>query len=205
MRRFLLISVCLHAFVALFLLQTDANRDYFLQPDQTIELTLQAFSEPVQQAAATPVPAQHVSPQRMTPVPAARHHKPSAPAQRLASSNRETPSAAVTDTPALDARAQGQDTINTLRNTLVSALQARFRYPRRAQQRGWEGTVVVSLRIMPDGQLANIHVANSSGVPVLDRAALRALSEVSISRHVAWLDGREIDMLIPVEYRLTDS
>ena len=90
MRRFLLISVCLHAVAALLLLHTDANRDDFLQPGQTIELTLQAFSEPVQQAAATPVPAQHVSPQRMTPTPAARQHKPSAPAQRLASSNRET-------------------------------------------------------------------------------------------------------------------
>jgi TonB family protein len=65
--------------------------------------------------------------------------------------------------------------------------------------------VVISLRIMPDGQLTDVHVANSSGVPVLDRAALRSLSEVSISRHVAWLDGREIDMLIPVEYRLKDS
>lgn len=95
--------------------------------------------------------------------------------------------------------------MKTLRNALVSALQARFRYPRRAQKRGWEGTVVISLRILPDGQLADVHVANSSGVPVLDRAALRSLSEVSVSRHVAWLDGREIDMLIPVEYRLTDS
>ncbi len=205
MRRFLLISVCLHAVAALLLLRVDANRDDVLRPGKTIELTLQAFSEPVQQTAATPAPAQDVSPDRMVPTPAAHQHKPSAPEQHPANTDRDFPPAAVTDTLTVDAQAQEQAAMKTLRNALVSALQARFRYPRRAQQRGWEGTVVISLRIMPDGQLADVHVANSSGVPVLDRAALRSLSEVSVSQHVAWLDGREIDMLIPVEYRLTDS
>lgn len=205
MRRFLLISVCLHAVAALLLLRVDANRDDVLPAGHTIELTLQAFSEPVQQAAATPAPAQHVSPDRVAPTPAAHQHKLSAPEQHLANTDRDIPPAAVTDTLTADAQAQERDAMKTLRNALVSALQARFRYPRRAQKRGWEGTVVISLRILPDGQLADVHVANSSGVPVLDRAALRSLSEVSVSRHVAWLDGREIDMLIPVEYRLTDS
>ncbi len=40
MRRFLLISVCLHAVAALLLLRVDANRDDVLRPGQTIELTL---------------------------------------------------------------------------------------------------------------------------------------------------------------------
>jgi protein TonB len=201
MQRFLLISVCLHAVAALLLLRVDANRDDVLRAGQTIELTLQAFSEPVQQTAA----AQDIAPERMAPTPAAHQHKPSAPEQHLASTTRDAPPAALTDTLTVDAQAQERAAMKTLRNALVSALQARFRYPRRAQKRGWEGTVVISLRILPDGQLADVHVANSSGVPVLDRAALRSLSEVSVSRHVAWLDGREIDMLIPVEYRLTDS
>jgi len=201
MQRFLLISVCLHAVAALLLLRVDANRDDVLRAGQTIELTLQAFSEPVQQTAA----AQDITPDRMAPTPAAHQHKPSAPEQHLASTTRDAPPAALTDTLTVDAQAQERAAMKTLRNALVSALQARFRYPRRAQKRGWEGTVVISLRILPDGQLADVHVANSSGVPVLDRAALRSLSEVSVSRHVAWLDGREIDMLIPVEYRLTDS
>jgi protein TonB len=205
MRRFLLISVCLHAVAALLLLRVDANRDDVLRAGQTIELTLQAFSEPVQQTAVTPAPAQDIAPERMAPTPAAHQHKPLAPEQHLASMDRDAPFAAITDTLAVDVQAQERAAMKTLRNALVSALQARFSYPRRAQKRGWEGTVVISLRIMPDGQLADVHVANSSGVPVLDRAALRSLSEVSVSRHVAWLDGREIDMLIPVEYRLTDS
>lgn len=205
MRRFLLISVCLHAVAALLLLRVDADRDDVLRAGQTIELTLQAFSEPVQQTAATPAPAQGIAPDRVAPTPVAHQHKPSAPEQHLASTDRDAPSAAVTDTLTAGAQAQERAAMKTLRNALVSALQARFRYPRRAQKRGWEGTVVISLRILPDGQLADVHVANSSGVPVLDRAALRSLSEVSVSRHVAWLDGREIDMLIPVEYRLTDS
>ena len=205
MRHFLLISVCLHAVAALLLLRVDAIRDDILQPGQTIELTLQAFSEPVQPAAATPIRTQDVSPTRTVTEPVKGQPKSSIPEPRPVNTDTDALPAAVADTQAVSGQRHDVDTVHTLRSELVSALQARFRYPRRAQKRGWEGTVVISLRIMPDGQLADVHVANSSGVPVLDRAALRSLSEVSVSRHVAWLDGREIDMLIPVEYRLTDS
>lgn len=218
MRGFLLISVCLHAVAVLLLLRVDTIHDDIPRPGQRIELTLQAFSEPVQTAAATPAPTQEVTPTRAVTEPAWRQQESRTPEPRPASSDRDTlseprpahtdgeaPPAAVADAQAVSGQRQDVDTVSTLRNALASALQARFRYPRRAQKRGWEGTVVISLRILPDGQLTDIQVANSSGVPVLDRAALRSLSEVSISRHVAWLDGREIDMLIPVEYRLTDS
>jgi protein TonB len=205
MQRFLLISVCLHAVAALLLLRVDAIRDDILRPGQHIELTLRAFNEPVQQAAATPALPQDVSPARAATKPVTAQQKPSTLEPRPANTDRDTPPATVADTQAVSSQRHDVDTVNTLRSELASALQARFRYPRRAQKRGWEGTVVISLRILPDGQLTDIQIANSSGVPVLDRAAVRSLSEVSISRHVAWLAGREIDMLIPVEYRLTDS
>jgi protein TonB len=205
MRRFLLLSVCLHAVAVLLLLRVDTIHDDILQPGQRIELTLQAFSEPVQAAAATPVSTEDVTPARTVTKPVTRQQAPARPEPRPANTDTETPPAPVADTQAVSDPQHDVDTVNTLRSALASALQARFRYPRRAQKRGWEGTVVISLRILPDGQLMNIQVANSSGVPVLDRAALRSLSKVSISRQVAWLADREIDLLIPVEYRLTDS
>jgi len=205
MRRFLLISVCLHAVAVLLLLRVDTIHDDIPRPGQRIELTLQAFSEPVQTAAATPASTEDVTPARTVTKPVTRQQAPATLEPRPANTDTETPPAPVADRQPDGDPQHDVDTVNTLRSALASALQARFRYPRRAQKRGWEGTVVISLRILPDGQLMNIQVANSSGVPVLDRAALRSLSKVSISRHVAWLTDREIDMLIPVEYRLKDS
>jgi protein TonB len=45
-------------------------------------------------------------------------------------------------------------------------------YPRAAVARGWQGTVDVELRIDPTGAVTNAEIAESSGFPLLDSAAL---------------------------------
>ncbi|MBT8116401.1 MAG: TonB family protein [Gammaproteobacteria bacterium] len=226
MRNFLLISVLLHAVAALLLQQAGTYRNELPLPGQTIALTLQTFSEPARSPQTTPAAPQETIRVQQAPAPAAGksgmpvqdytenaaaenaviEEKITQPAQdRIENtqveneSDRETVAQAAQDNPGK------RDTLNSLRAAVYSALQARFTYPRRARVQGWEGTVTVSLRIMPDGHLSEIRLADSSGVPLLDRAALRSLASISVPQVVAWLDGREIDMLIPVEYRLTDS
>ncbi len=46
-------------------------------------------------------------------------------------------------------------------------------YPDEARRRGLSGTLVLSVRLNPEGELLNIEVARSSGEPVLDQAAIR--------------------------------
>lgn len=46
-------------------------------------------------------------------------------------------------------------------------------YPDEARRRGLSGTLVLSVRLNPDGELMNIEIARSSGEPVLDQAAMR--------------------------------
>lgn len=46
-------------------------------------------------------------------------------------------------------------------------------YPDEARRRGLSGTLVLSVRLDPAGELINIEVARSSGEPVLDQAAIR--------------------------------
>ncbi len=48
-------------------------------------------------------------------------------------------------------------------------------YPWRSRLRGEEGTVVIEVEILPDGRRGSIEILSSSGHPLLDRAALRAL------------------------------
>ena len=224
MQRFLLISVLVHAIAAL-LLQAATHRNELPLPGRTITLTLQTFSEAARSPQTIP-PALHETVQaQQAPVPVAgksglpQDYVENANAEiaartgeltqavqdRIENTQGENADVRETVTQAKQDKSTNRDTVNSLRAAVYSALQARFTYPRRARMRGWEGTVVVSLRIMPDGHLADIQVADSSGVPTLDRAALRSLARIRMPQVVAWLDGREIDMLIPVEYRLTDS
>lgn len=46
-------------------------------------------------------------------------------------------------------------------------------YPDEARRRGLSGTLVLSVRLNPEGELMDIEIARSSGEPVLDQAAMR--------------------------------
>lgn len=89
-------------------------------------------------------------------------------------------------------------------SVVVTQLAKHFHYPRLARQRGWEGTVVLSVRVLSDGRLADIRVKDSSGRALLDRAAVRSLRQV---RRLPQLAGRPetaggLQLKIPVTYRL---
>jgi len=49
------------------------------------------------------------------------------------------------------------------------------RYPAAARQRGYEGLVLVSAEIRPDGRVGNLSLKKSSGYPILDDSAMDAV------------------------------
>ena len=50
-------------------------------------------------------------------------------------------------------------------------------YPDKARRNGWEGLVVLIVRIQPDGLAGNISVSQSSGYDSLDQAAVEAVQK----------------------------
>lgn len=203
MRRFLLISVALHGLAALVLHYTGTGRDIYKLPGNTIHMSLHTISEPVRSRPAPVVPS-HIETRTQEkpgaaapdhdrePAPVAAEH----PVARLATG----------PVPRTEVDLGTEESMQAaLRSAVYSELQARFTYPRRARMRGWEGTVVISLRILPDGQLSDVQLADSSGIRVLDDAALQSVSRIRV-RHVAAIHGSDgLYMTIPVEYRLTDT
>ncbi len=78
-----------------------------------------------------------------------------------------------------------------------------FDYPWLARLRGWEGDVLLGVIVQASGQLDGIHIVRSSGFAVLDRSAVDSLRRVErIPEAVAWLRGRDLEMRLPVAYRL---
>jgi len=78
-----------------------------------------------------------------------------------------------------------------------------FHYPRLARQRGWEGRVVLRLRITSGGRIEAVTVVDSSGRAILDRAAREALARVK--RLPGLADApmpRALVLNLPVTYRL---
>lgn len=104
-------------------------------------------------------------------------------------------------------RGAGTDeTHNQLLGELRTRLSRYLVYPPLARRRGWEGTVLLGMRVESDGHLHQLRIDRSSGYSVLDHSALNSLNRVGyLAEATAWLKGREMDMQLPVIYRLIDN
>lgn len=52
-------------------------------------------------------------------------------------------------------------------------------YPAMAQKMGWGGKAVVAFVVMENGSVDNIHMVESSGIPLLDRSAMETIRRAS--------------------------
>ncbi|UCC57041.1 MAG: energy transducer TonB [Gammaproteobacteria bacterium] len=113
-----------------------------------------------------------------------------------------TPSAAVA---ARSPERSREEADRHLRNTILELFATNLKYPPLARRKGWQGIVILTLRIESNGRISRLHVNETSGYPVLDRAAVESLQLASVPRAEEWLDGEPVDIIVPVEYRLVDS
>lgn len=91
-----------------------------------------------------------------------------------------------------------------LESALYTALRPHFYYPPLARQQGWQGEVRLALRVEANGTLTQVRIVRGSGHGILDNAALRSLGRVQhLPEAVALLNGRNHDVILPVQYQLT--
>lgn len=76
---------------------------------------------------------------------------------------------------------EGADSIYIKEN--LAAIQARIRnminYPAIARRMGWAGKVFISFLLNTEGKVLNVKIAKSSGYPVLDKCAVKAVLSLS--------------------------
>jgi len=95
-------------------------------------------------------------------------------------------------------------TTNHLRGIVRSELSRYLRYPAVARRNGWEGSVVISMVITEEGRINGIHLVQSSGYDVLDRATITAIRQVRTIKKIAGLlAGNTTSITLPVQFRLT--
>lgn len=103
-----------------------------------------------------------------------------------------------------------QNEQQAINQRIQKQLQTKIRfnqyYPGIAVRNAWEGRVSLGMRVLANGELTNIHVINSSGYHILDKAAVKSVVRVAtLPEASAWLQGRDIDVILLVIYKLTDS
>lgn len=193
-------------------------------PTEMPRLQVQIRQTAAAPAANAPEPARHASASAAPPAavaaraPVAEARSPAPPARPARRTEPETPATAPPratreDTSAPEATEQAEslfpaEPAATARPLILArlraALRTHFTYPMLARRRGWEGRVLVGLRIESGGRIGGIHVARSSGYGVLDRSAVDALSRVQGLPGVE-TGGRTLELQVPVIYRLQEG
>lgn len=91
-------------------------------------------------------------------------------------------------------------------NALKQRVNATFKYPWLARKRGWQGRVLLSLRVERNGRLSNITIRETSGYRVLDNSALDSVIKIkNLPEAAGLLQGNTLTLQIPVQFQLLDS
>ncbi len=84
-----------------------------------------------------------------------------------------------------------------------SALARHKKYPDQARKLKQEGTVSISLHIARDGTVLGAQIAQASGFPLLDEAALQMARDASpLPRVPDDVDGESVRIALPISYSL---
>ena len=87
--------------------------------------------------------------------------------------------AATTNNPNLIGTGKNKDLLAAYKSAIRRAIERNKRYPNRAKLMRKQGIVTVSFHINKNGNLINIHIQKSSNNKDLDKAALKAVKQVS--------------------------
>jgi len=96
--------------------------------------------------------------------------------------------------------------VRRLQSSLRHALAPYFHYPLLARRRGWEGIVKLGMHIDATGRLSRVRILHSSGYALLDQAARKSLRQlIVVPRSGKPSDRQELDMVLPIQYRLVNG
>lgn len=195
------LSMAVHAMVLVPVLQKDTDAG---NPGRVINLDIVEVAGNTTAAPAESVPDKTPKPAAATPnTPARTAETAAAPHAREPGQTGDTGAA---DSVAASSPEQSrQEADRHLRNSILELVASNLKYPPLARRKGWQGIVILELRIEADGRISRLHVNATSGYPVLDRAAVESLQLASVTQAGQWLDGEAVDILVPVEYRLVDT
>jgi len=177
--------------------------------------TIKATAQPVPQAVTQPSiisTSKREMPDRVTTVPD-RGPTPSSEVATttttatVATSSPSTTSQTATAVAAPSVVKATDSNALALYGQALSELFARQqRYPRLAEMRGWEGDVLLQLRIARKGALLDVQVSHSSGFDILDRSAMQLVQGSPLPPLPAALGqggDDELKITVPIHYRLS--
>ena len=113
------------------------------------------------------------------------------------------PAEAISKTPNIVPQEQVTQHLESYSSLLANAIAKYKQYPKIAQMRGWQGTVIADLEIDSKGSVISVNIKKSSTYEVLDNEALEMIKKASpFPAPPESLRGKNFNVLVPISFKL---
>jgi protein TonB len=113
------------------------------------------------------------------------------------------PAEAISKTPNIVPQEQVTQHLESYSSLLANAIAKYKQYPKIAQMRGWQGTVIADLEIDSKGSVISVKIKKSSTYEVLDNEALEMIKKASpFPAPPESLRGKNFSVLVPISFKL---
>ncbi len=170
------------------------------------EMSVTISSSPIQQPIEkieTPQPVKKVEPiqKKITPI---IDKNATSVAQTIPKEVAPSPPAeTISKIPNIVPQEQVTQHIESYSSLLANAIAKYKQYPKIAQMRGWQGTVIADLEIDTKGAVISIKIKKSSTYEVLDNEALEMIKKASpFPAPPESLRGKNFNVLVPISFKL---
>jgi protein TonB len=194
------ISMAIHIILMIGL--PELNKPLLIPQEMSVTISSSPIQKPIEEIEA-PQPVKKVEPiqKKITPIinknatsvaqPTPTEVAPTPPAETVSKISNIMPQEQVT---------QHLESYSSL---LANAIAKYKQYPKIAQMRGWQGTIIVDLEIDSKGNVMSIKVKKSSTYEVLDNEALEMIRKASpFPAPPEGLRGKNFNVLVPISFKL---
>jgi protein TonB len=194
------ISMAIHIILMIGL--PEHNKPLLIPQEMSVTISSSPIQKPIEEIEA-PQPVKKVEPiqKKITPIinknatsvaqPIPTEVAPTPPAETVSKISNIMPQEQVT---------QHLESYSSL---LANAIAKYKQYPKIAQMRGWQGTIIVDLEIDSKGNVMSIKVKKSSTYEVLDNEALEMIRKASpFPAPPESLRGKNFNVLVPISFKL---
>ena len=194
------ISMAIHIILMIGL--PEFKKPLLIPQEMSVTISSSPIQEPIEKIE-TPQPIKKVEPiqKKITPIidknatsvaqPTPKEVAPSPPAETISKIPNIVPQEQVTQH------------IESYSSLLANAIAKYKQYPKIAQMRGWQGTVIADLEIDTKGAVISIKIKKSSTYEVLDNEALEMIKKASpFPAPPESQRGKNFNVLVPISFKL---
>ena len=194
------ISMAIHIILMIGL--PELNKPLLIPQEMSVTISSSPIQKPIEKIE-TPEPVKKVEPiqKKITPIidknaisvaqPTPKEVAPAPPAET------------VSKIPDIVPQEQLTQHLESYSSLLANAIAKYKQYPKIAQMRGWQGTVIADLEIDSKGTVISIKIKKSSTYEVLDNEALEMIRKASpFPAPPESLRGKNFNVLVPISFKL---